>query len=171
MRRDHFKPTPLLPYAKKGCGKQISEIVKNGKSDYTIVISPCANDCEKFAAEELQNYIQKATGAKLAIQTENESVKLGGKYISVGETELARSLDTQNLNLDGFCLKTQGETLLIKGERDRGTLYGAYDFLEKFLCVRFVTPEYEYVPKTEKLPLCELDIIEIPAFELRSHHV
>ncbi len=168
---DHFKPTPLLPYAKKGCGKQISEIVKNGKSDYTIVISPCANECEKFAAEELQNYIQKATGARLAVETENESVKLGGKYISVGETELARSLDTQNLNLDGFRLKTQGETLLIKGERDRGTLYGAYDFLEKFLCVRFVTPEYEYVPKTEKLPLCELDIIEIPAFELRSHHV
>ena len=61
--------------------------------------------------------------------------------------------------------------MLIKGQRDRGTLYGVYDFLEKFLCVRFVTCEYEYVPKTEFLPLRALDIKEIPAFEVRSHHV
>ena len=167
----HFQPTPILPYAKTGCGEEISVLVKDGKSDYKIIISVHVNECERFAAQELQNYIQKTTGAELPIEKETAQVTLGGKYISIGETTLAAALDTSNLNLDGFRLKTEGKTLLIKGQRDRGTLYGVYDFLEKFLCVRFVTCEYEYVPKTEFLSLRALDIKEIPAFEVRSHHV
>lgn len=168
---EYFKNGQDLPYDGEGRGEKISTLVKEGKTEYTIVIPAHASECECFAAEELQKYVKQATGAELPIVAEDESVTLGGKWIGVGKTLLASALDTTNLNVDGFRLKTEGETLLIKGERDRGTLYGAYDFLEKFLCVRFLAKDFEYVPKATVLPLYALDIKEIPVFTMRSHHV
>lgn len=168
---EHFKPTPILPYKKSGCEQTIFDVVKGGKSDYKIVIPRTPSQCERFSAEELQKYIQQATDARLEIVIESENVVLGEKWLAIGKTALASGLDTTNLNLDGFRIKTEDKTVLIKGERERGTLYGVYDFLEKFLCVRFVSTDFEYVPKTETLSLFALDIKEIPAFKLRCHHV
>ncbi len=168
---EYFKNGQDLPYDGAGRGEKISTLVKEGKTEYAIVIPANANDCEKFAASELQSYIKQATGVEIPVTVENESVKRNGKWISVGKTLLSSDLDVTNLNIDGFRLKTEGETLLIKGQRDRGTLYGAYDFLEKFLCVRFLAKDFEYVPKTEEVSLFALDIKEIPAFKVRSHHV
>ena len=111
---EHFQPTPILPYAKTGCGEEISVLIKDGKSDYKIIISAKANECETFAAQELQKYIQKTTGADFPIEKETAGVKLGGKYISIGETSLAAALDTSNLNLDGFRLKTEGGNVAYK---------------------------------------------------------
>lgn len=171
LATEYLKGTKVLPYTGKGVGDLICTLASNGKTDYKIVISDSASECEKYAAQELKKYLFLTTDAEIEILTEGEKSVLGEKLISIGDTRLASRLDTKNLNLDGFKIKTEGETLLIKGERDRGTLYGVYDFLEKFLCVRFVTKKYEHLPKTETLLLNQLDIEEVPFFMSRSHHV
>ena len=150
--------------------KPLSKIVENGQTDYKIVIPTEASECEIYAAEELQKYLQKSTGAKLAIVTDSSGVQLGDKLLSVGATRFVNEaeLETKNLNVDGFKLKTEEDTLLIKGERDRGTLYGVYDFCEKFIGARFLTPEFEYVPALETLTLYEADVTEIPDVEMRT---
>ena len=150
--------------------KQITPLVEDGQSEYKIVIPLAASECEKFSATQIQNYIAQSTGVNLPVVTD-VGITLGDKVISVGKTALTVSaeLDTSNLNIDGFKIKTQGETVMIKGQRDRGTLYGAYDFLEKFVGVKFLTASYEYVPTLSDIPLYQADITEIPDFSLRSH--
>ena len=149
---------------------EITSFVTNGKTDYKIAIPTKASECEKYAAEELRKYIQKSTGATLPIITDASDVSLGQKIVSIGDTKLFRAsgLETSNLNTDGFRLKTDGETLLIKGERDRGTLYGVYDFLEKYIGARFLSAEFEHIPAVETITLYKSDVTEIPDFALRT---
>ncbi len=137
--------------------------------NYQIVISENASECETYAAEELQKYIRQSTQQKFPIIKDNETVE-NGKYISVGDTALAKALNTKNLKMDGFRIKTDKNNVLIKGQRNSATLFGVYDFLERFLGVKFLTADYVYVPKTESFELGELDITEIPSFEKRFYH-
>lgn len=172
LNKDAFKTEELMPYAGAGRGKRIGWLVKGGKTEYKIVVSVAATACERYAAEELQAYLKKISSVELAIVTD-EGIALGDKAIAIGDTALAKEAKfcTTGLNLDGFRIKTEGDTVLIKGQRERGTLYGIYDYLEKFLCVRFVTENFEHVPTWEDIPLYEMDIKEIPAFMVRNHQV
>jgi len=52
-------------------------IVKNGKSDYKILIAPGGTPSMRHGAEELQRYIQEMSGVKLPI-LHPEAVGLGG---------------------------------------------------------------------------------------------
>ena len=137
---------------------------------YQIVLPEKASKSEVYAAKELQKYMQHVLQKPFPIITENESMELGGDYISIGKTQFAYSLNTDNLNLDGFRIKTQGKTVLIKGQRDAGTLFGVYDFLERFLGVKFLTADFEYLPRLDTFEVGELDITEIPTFESRFYH-
>lgn len=151
-------------------------IVKNGESDYKIVVPKAGTVCEDFAAKELQTFIEQSTGAKLSIVSD-DSVRFSkySSFISVGETSLLEDakIDVKNsdLKLDGFIVKTIGKQVFICGARDRGTLYGSYDFLEKFLGVRFFTPEITRVPETENLKIPQTDVKEVPAINVRDYYI
>ena len=173
LAKESFYEEQLLPYSGVGCGDKLAMLAKDGQTDYQIVISQTPSECEKYAANELSEYLNKATGAVFKVVTENEKTVLGDKRIAIGDTALFRTakLNTANLNIDGFRIKTVGCTVFIKGERDRGTLYGVYDFLEKFACVRFLSSQFEYVPSLCELSIPEMDITEIPAFSQRGHFI
>ena len=134
-------------------------IVKDGKSDYVITVSPKAEKAAHAAASDLQEYIFKATGVKLPKVKETQvgnrpAFRIG--YIKVETTE-------------GFVIKTQGKDIHISGEDTPGdpynnhwahgsrvgTWYGACEFLERFLGVRWFMPGElgEYVPKTKELSI------------------
>ena len=150
---------------------EITPLVEKGKSEYKIVIPAEVSETEEYAASEMQKYVKQSTGVELPIVRDNTGVQLGQKLLCIGNTKFVSEteLNTSNLNLDGFRIKTEEETLLIKGERDRGTLYGTYDFLEKFLGVRFISVDFEHVPQLEEIPLYEMDIVEIPDIQSRLH--
>ena len=65
-----------------------------------------------------------------------------------GENKLKEyaKIDNSNLNSDGYVLKKIRQTVFIVGECDRATLYGAYDWLERTLGVKFLSGSYEYIP-------------------------
>ena len=146
-------------------------LIENGKTVYKIVIPSSANKTEQYAADELKEYAYQSTGAEFEIVTD-ASGSLGDKLIGIGNTRFAAEagLDCTALNQDGFRIKSEGNTVLIKGEIDRGTLYGVYHFLETFFGIRFVTGTVEYVPQKTSVPMYALDIIEIPDFMLRNHY-
>ena len=79
-------------------------VVRNGKSDYVIVIAPNApQEALRAAANDLRTYIFKATGAKLPIVKPAQKGKrpafmLG--FIKVDKPE-------------GFVVKTQGKDKLL----------------------------------------------------------
>lgn len=156
----------------------IGNIVKDGTSDYKIVVSIDAEPAELTAATELSSFVNKLTGVTLPIITESKTIissyTENSKYISIGNTELLNerkfSIDYNQLNGCGFIIKTHGQSVYFNGASARGTLYSVYDFLEKICGVKFVSFDYTYLPeKVKDIPLNSLDIYEIPYFEYRSY--
>jgi len=145
-------------------------LVKNGQSRHRIVLPAAPIASEKYAAEELQRYIQKMTGAKLPILQEPTGsagldILLGR---SAGLERMKLNVDWQELGTDGFLLRTVGNAVIVAGGRPRGTLNGVYTLLEEKLGVRWFTPELEIVPRVERLQLPDLNEIKLPALENRE---
>ena len=149
-------------------------IVSDGNSEYRILISDEAQDAEAFAAQELQAFIQESTGANLPIITDDGvPYDEQSKLICVGDNDILRAANLDenyaNVTNDSFIIKTVGNLVLIKGGSKRGTLYGAYDFLEKFVGVRFLASDCTYVPDQPAFYIHSLSIREVPAFEQRTY--
>lgn len=151
--------------------KPIAKLVVKNQTSYKIVIPTQATESETYAATELQDFIYQSTGVKINI-VKDEKVKLKERCISIGNTKLFNESEIElgDLNLDGFIIKTVGETVLIKGERDAGTLMGVYDFLEKFLDIKFLSVDNTYIPDLSEIKLYECDITEKPTFSTRFYH-
>ena len=147
-------------------------IVADGKSEFSIVTSENADECIMTAAEELQTYIEKISGAELEIITENQLAE-GEKAIVLGKTRLEKEITEVNraaIGADGFLLYSDGNYLLIAGGDSRGTLYGVYTLLEDYLGVRWFTPELEVVPESKDVIIDgKLNKIVQPSFAIRRN--
>ena len=77
------------------------QLVADGQPKATIVIPQTARYWTKTAVGWLQQYVEKATGAKLAIVTENAAP--AGTLISIGHTQMAAKagVTTDGLKWDG----------------------------------------------------------------------
>lgn len=133
-------------------------LVRAGKATATIVVAddsapeakPGATDADlSYAAQELQSFIEKATGARLDIVPASKASDRGN-LILVG-----RSKVTQQFNLqpptrpEAFRIVAFPRGLAILGEvaprgtnnidqeKDRGSLFGVYEFLERVVGYRF----------------------------------
>ena len=149
----------------------IDNIIKNGKSEYTVIYPNEAAAPEIFAAKELVKYLKQASGAELSIRKESDNISQ--KFISIGKTrafeELGIRLDREEMNDDGFIIKTVGKNLFLTGAMPKGTIYSVYDFLEKFIGLKFVAEDCTIVPSVDVLDLCDWDIVEIPDFAMRAY--
>jgi hypothetical protein len=164
-------------------------ISEKGQSRYTIVLPKEAIPAERYAAEELQRYMERMSGAKLAIVTDdaapgsheiwlgdNAHLRAGLPGSSGAEPQSSatpgqdrpKAIDFAALGRDGFTLRTAGNHLLIAGGRPRGTLNGVYVLLEEKWGVRWFAPEVEVVPKRQILSLPLLDETKVPALEYRE---
>ncbi|NOS72005.1 MAG: DUF4838 domain-containing protein [Verrucomicrobia bacterium] len=145
-------------------------LADKGQSKYRIVVPAAAIPSERYAAEELQRYLEKISGAKLPIVTDAE--KPTAREILLGDnTHLAKlrtKVDFAGLGSDGFVLREDGNRLIIAGGRPRGTLNGVYTLLEEKLGVRWFTPQLETVPSLARVKLPRLDETKIPALENRD---
>lgn len=110
-------------------------LVNGGKSEYKIVVGADATRTEKYAAEELQSYIEQSTTAKLPVVTDKTvSHDNGGRYISVGDTALLKAqtdiaVNYGELGENGVTVNTKGNCVYIAGATDNGTLFAVYRFL------------------------------------------
>jgi uncharacterized protein DUF4838/glycosyl hydrolase family 67 len=145
-------------------------LAQKGQSQYRIVIPVEAIPSERYAAEELQHYLQRISGVKLPIVTDAERSR--GREILLGNNAYLRRsrarIDFAALGSDGFTLRTDGSRLIIAGGRPRGTLNGVYGLLEEKLGVRWFTPELEVVPQTNRLVVGKLNETQVPSLEQRE---
>lgn len=135
-----------------------------------IVIAADAPASERYAAEELQRYLERITTLKCPVL--DDSARPVSREILLGNNahlrKLGLGIDTGRLGSEGFVLRTARNKLIIAGGRPRGTLYGVYTLLEDKLGVRWFTPELESVPQTNRLLLASLNETHIPALEYRE---
>ena len=106
-----------------------------------IVVGQRPGLVERFAAEELQSYLEKVCGARVPVRAER----------SEGKTNLiiASANAEEGLGADGFIIRSAGHDLLLLGGGPRGKLYAAYEFVEAHLGVRWFNSDAsdEIVPK------------------------
>lgn len=140
------------------------------KKPCPIVIASNALPSERYAAQELQHYLEAVTSMKLPIV--EDSLRPVSREILVGDSAHLRALhlklDINKLGPEGFALRTVKNKLIIAGGRPRGTLYGVYTLLEEKLGVRWFTPELEVIPHTNRLVLAALDETHVPTLEYRA---
>ncbi len=136
-----------------------------------------------FAARELKRFLDEATGADFQIVP----ARTGGQpAICVGDSPWTRAwgVDVGGLARDGFIIRRVGDAIVIAGRDDpwtepekagsadyeRSTLFGVYDFLERFVGVRFFFPGPvgTVVPKSSVLRIPAIDILEEPDFPMRT---
>ena len=133
-------------------------LIVPGEKPPDIFIDVYATPPEKFAAQELRTYLEKLTGRTISIRTDYWiKTPPAGKYIVVGKCRFSADIDCSSLTTEQYVIDIASDRVAIVGGRDRqrGVLYGVYDFLEQ-LGVRWYRPE----PWGESVP--ERDSIELP---------
>ena len=128
--------------------------------DYKIVLPNAPSKSQSFAAGELQKYVRAMTGVSLPIATNFAPVR--GIFLGNGAPELGN---------DGFRLVSAPPHFRIEGNGVHGTLFGVYDFLERYCGCEWLAPNCEIVPHREKIAVsATLEDVQKPAFTLRDQN-
>ena len=141
--------------------------VKDGKSEYKIVLAENCSDVEAYAASFLYNIVKDATGAKITTvkDTAVTSFEQGDYYISIGETSLLKNYSTAadetKVSDNGFVLSLQGNSVFIDGGDNMGTLYGVQEFLTYLLDFEVYTVDEVYYNKISNVAMVNFGEQEI----------
>ncbi|MBI2193611.1 MAG: DUF4838 domain-containing protein [Planctomycetes bacterium] len=128
------------------------------------------------AVQDLQDTLQKATGAQLPV----EYGKVSGPAIVVGDCSLAAAngLEGKSMPIEGFAIKTAPDAVLIVGNDEPvgpradsfGTAWGVYEFLERFVGVRWYFPTVLgcSIPSSDGLVIAPTWLEDAPVFRRRE---
>lgn len=155
-----------------GCGQALKNneitISQNGTAKAVIVVAADASEPERHAAEELADFLQQITGAKLEIlnpPAEGKSRLLVGP----GAAKLAQAdFSTDSLGPDGIVIRNLGNDLILAGRQPRGTLYAVYTFLEDMLGCRWWSSKVSTIPKKPTVVVKGQYVSYSPALEYRE---
>ena len=145
-------------------------ILENGELNAEIIIPSDANVVEKYAARELAEHLQLVSGKNVPVLT-----VAGGKrhQIRLGR---AAKLDIARVAENSALVKIGKDSIDIAGRDGNGnpmtesvsvgTLFGVYEFIERFLGVRWYTPGTfgECFEKLAKVETSALPIDQTPAY-------
>ena len=118
-------------------------LAKGGQASAVIVLGKKSPAFYRWVAGELQSYVKKLSTADLPIVSDDQLpaekflILLGGPQFNplVAETVRQRQADFAALKPEGFVLKTiafHGRPALVVGGNDEtGTMYAAYELLER----------------------------------------
>lgn len=152
-------------------------IVAEGQSGFTILTPDEPTATAQFAAEELQSYLQRITGAELPLMKEADAPD--GPCIYVGPCRAAVAAGLVPEEREAFAIRQIGDDLLIVGEDTpddplgtarTGTLYGVYELLREFGGVRWLWPGElgEVVPEAQGFAVPDgLERSDAPDFTIR----
>ena len=172
--------SPLTAIAQKKKKRSTPQVVEDkivltnedGTSKYRIIIPSAPNEYEAQAAAILQDYLISISGTVLPIIGAD---KARSRYeIVLGQNdridELALNINFNELQADGFLIKTDSMRLIIAGGSRKGTIYGVYSFLEKYLGCRMYTPTVNVIPKQKQILIGQILDKEVPQIRFRSVH-
>lgn len=152
----------------EGFGKYLAKPVSELTSDALGV---------PLAAAELADYLEKISGARPAIITENKLSDQPAPRIFVGPCKASWALlNGGSLQPEELVVRTDAGNLHLFGSDEgpgglvcKGTLFAVYDFIERELGVRWLFPgeHGEMVPKRTTIAIPELNRREQPRIEKR----
>ena len=156
-------------------------LAKSGQANAVIVVGSKSPAFYRWVAGELQSYVKRLSTAELPIvaddrlPAEKSLILLGGPQSNplVAEAVRQHRADFTALKPDGFLLKTidfRGRPALVVGGNDEtGTMYAAYELLERLGIVFQLTGDIIPQPKPD-LAMPALDLRVEPALKHRGMH-
>ncbi|MBQ3506217.1 MAG: DUF4838 domain-containing protein [Clostridia bacterium] len=151
-------------------------IVKNGTTDYVLLLPEQPKEYEIYAADLINEYMQLSLGVQFPVAySTGEEDASDGKFISIGDTALMRasgvSVSQEKFGMAGFKLFTRGDDVYATGSR-KGIRYGTYYAAQEFLRYAMDWEVYSYdeiqYDILKDLKLYDFDVVEIPEFETRG---
>ncbi len=143
-------------------------LFSDGRTNYSIALSPSASPSEKWAAEELRHWLKEISGADFPIvsleQSKSPRIIVGFNNVIQQKTGMQPPADTD----ETYYYKNDGEDILIYGGRHRGSMYGVMSFLENELGCRWYTPRVSVIPKRAKLTFNLMGHSESPGIRVRN---
>ncbi len=135
-------------YGCAGKTEQIS-LATDGRSSYCISIPLNADTAEIRAAEFLQKHILLISGVQLAVVRED----------SAGREQTIRISRNAEISCDdGFSVSFSGNSVMIDGGAGKGCIYGVGEILEKYLGVRYYSPDFVVIPKTKNIRIPKINL-------------
>jgi hypothetical protein len=152
------------------------EFVRAGRPVATIVAAEGAPDTERFAASELQVYIERMSGVRLPIVNKAPDNAEAVALVGIGALRQAgdnfvTAAQLDQIQNDGYSAVTiAGRTpyLILVGKIPRGTLYAVYDLLDNQLdCGFFV--DGDKVNRRADVVVPPINVVANPAFTERTY--
>ena len=174
--------------------KRAPKVCKKGKEaalltagNAAIVIAPKASNVIRFSAAELSSHLGKVLGGEVKVFNAPQKGKFN-IFLGFNEWSTAAGIAPEKHHRDAFTIKISSKGAFIAGKDDakasperalpmgawahmyeRATLFGVYDFLERFAGVRFYFPGElgTIVPRKKSISLPETEIFDYPDFITR----
>ncbi|PXV57170.1 glycosyl hydrolase family 67 [Dysgonomonas alginatilytica] len=142
-------------------------IVKDGKPQTRIVVNQ-ADSTDLQAANLMQDFVKRISGAEISIVSSNSKIKKGDILIGSFQ-EPIKSFHRSELKEDGFFLSTQDGYIRVIGEEGKGTIYGVVTLLEDYLGVRYYAENLPMFTISKDIMLPEtINKIDNPSFRYRQ---
>ena len=174
-----FSPRPESPRCIKVGTTPVIEL--SASQGFEIVIPVGAVRAVRYAAKELAQKLEHITGKKIS-PIHVTSGRVPAFFLGTTPEATKLGLDPSKLDRDGYFIKTVGKNIFIVGRDarnsnpaksagyyERATLYGVYEFLERFCGVRYYFPGKigTIVPQCKKLKIPSIDITDRPDNQIR----
>lgn len=148
-------------------------IVEQGRPTALIVLPSEASEQVRRAAEVLQFFIRESTNAILPIVKSGSGAAIQGDMVRlwIGRTGQNKEVQVSNLDDDGFKIAFRDKSdVAIVGPTDWGTEFGVYEFLERYVGIRWLMPgQYcVFVPRRDTLDIEVGNLRETPALISRQ---
>jgi hypothetical protein len=138
---------------------------------YSKIVTTDETISMQNASFELQKYLWKILAESIKISKTIDSKNLS-IILTKKDSSFASNLSFYNklksLKDDSFIIKTKANSIIIAATNDRALFYGIYHFLEYYLGCKFLSSEYEKIPKKDTITISSIDDIQEPRFSYRE---
>ncbi len=139
-------------------------------SDIEIVTTN-STKLTKDAALEMKKYLDQIFEKPIKIASRIDRSKSSIILVHKKSTYASKLSFFNELSLlkeDSFIIKSDGEDIIIAGVNQRALFYGVYHFLERYMGCKFLTSDFEIIPKKTMRQLRNIDDVQIPRFSYRE---
>ena len=112
-----------------------------GRRLQAVAIAPGSSPDARWAATQLQTYLEQRVGDKLDIVETATELRTPAAYVGVPSWLAVRRAKPPKLSREGVCLVAEPGALFLIGGGERGAIYAALVFLERYTGVRWYQPE------------------------------
>ena len=143
-------------------------LVKNRKSDFTIIIPEQPTLEEIKGAKVLQHYLFRIAGVELPVK--KDSGLPGANEILIGKVNRPETaqLPYEEMGEDGLYIGNNGKQLILTGGPKKGVEYAIYTFLEQYLGCKKYTATFEIVPEQKTIKIPQVADLQVPDFSFRE---